>query len=363
MNPSCLTVLLLLAGFLVHAPSFGDEPRDDLETLLSVGNDGPVPEQSRSMDDLASLRDTLLAREFERRRLAELLKSLEINIAGAERRVRSGRAHLEPHHQALGARVSVLHRVSNIPRGVVMAMPAPLSDVHRSSIVAHVLVRGIEEHMKDMTRRLAELSTQGAVRDKMASDRRDALAELRAIEADIHSASERVREILEPVATKRKQAIEGPARLSSYLHRLAAQSMTQANVDRPLMMRDIESHKGSLPFPAHGVADGQLRLRIATAPEEPVITPHDGIVLHSGPVNGSGPLLVIDHGDNYQTVFLGLGHGDVRTGQWLLAGQPVASMATDDTDERTLYVELRHRGVPVDITGWFTATFNEESDE
>ncbi len=363
MNRSCLTILLLLAGLLVHAPSPGDETPGDLEILISMGSDAPVPEPPPSMDDIASLRNTLLAGESERRRLAELLESAQEDVADTERRIETGRAGLAPHREAWSTRIGVLHMVSGIPRGVVIAMPAPLSDVHRSSIVAHMLVRGIEKHMKDMTRRLEELSTLGAIRNGRESARLDALARLRAIEADIDSASELVREILAPLETERKPAIERPATLSSFLHRLAAESRAQADVGRPLMVTDIESHKGALPYPAHGIADGHHRLRITTAPEEPVITPLDGVVVHSGPFNGSGPLLVIDHGDNYQTILLGFDHDVVGAGQWLVAGQPVARMAADDTDKRTLYVEVRHNGVPVDIPDWLTVAFSEESDE
>ena len=366
MNRSRLALLLLSAGFLVHAPLAGDETPGGLETLISMGSDAPAPEPPPSTADLASLRDALLAGESERRRLAGILESTQENLDDIDRRIEAGLANLEPHREAWGTRVSVLRRMSGIPRGVVIAMPAPSSVVHRSSVVAHALVTGIERHMKDMTRRLEELSALDTIREDMDAARLDALGRLRAIESDIDSASERVREILAPLAVERKPAIETPATLTSFLHRLAAGSMAPAsigNIRTALMVTDIESRKGTLPYPARGVTDGRHRLRIATAPEEPVITPLDGVVLYSGPFNGTGPLLVIDHGDSYQTILLGFDHGAVGTGEWLVAGQPVAVMAADDTEERTLYVEIRHKGIPVDIPDWLTAAFIEESNQ
>lgn len=371
MNRSCRAILLLSAGLLVHTTVSGDETPGDLETLISMGSDAPAPEPSPSTADLTSLRDTLLAGESERRRLADLLESIEDDLDDIDRRFETGLASLEPHREAWGTRVSVLHRVSGIPRGVVIAMPAPLSVVHRSSIVAHMLVTGIERHMKDTIRRLEELSALDTIREGMDSARLDTLGRLRAIEADIDSASERVRGILAPLTVERNSAIETPATLTSFLYRLAAGSMPQApngdiltaDIRTALMVADIESRKGSLPYPARGVSDGRRRLRIATAPGEPVITPFDGVVLHSGPFNGTGPLLVIDHGDKYQTILFGFDHGAVGPGEWLLAGQPVAVMAADDTEERTLYVEIRHKGIPVDIPDWLTAAFSEESDQ
>ena len=371
MSRSCPAILLLSAGLLVHAPVAGDESPGDLETLISKGSEAPTQEPSPSTADLASLRHTLLAGESERRRLAAILESTREDLDDIDRRIESGLASLEPHREAWGTRVSVFHRVSGIPHGVVIAMPAPLSVVHRSSVVAHVLVAGIERHMKDMTRLLDELSALAAVREGMDAARLDTLGRLRGIEADINSASERVREILAPLTVERKPVIEAPATLTSFLHRLAAESMAQASrgnlltadIRTALMVTGIESRKGALPYPARGVTDGRHRLHIATAPGEPVITPFDGVVLHSGPFNGSGPLLVIDHGDNYQTILLGFDHGTVGAGEWLVAGQPVAVMAADDTEERTLYVEIRHKGIPVNTPDWLTAAFSEESNQ
>ncbi len=371
MNRSCRAILLLLAGLLVHTPAPGADTPGDLETLISTGSDAPAQEPSPSTADLASLRDRLLAGEFARRRLADTLESTRQDLDDIDRRIESGLGSLEAHREAWGTRVSVFHRMSGIPRGVVIAMPAPLSVVHRSSVVAHMLVTGIERHMRDMTRRLAELSALASVREGMDATRLDTLGRLRAVEADIASASERVREILGPLTIERRPAMETPATLTSFLHRLAAESMAQVTIGNvltadtraALMVTDVESRRGTLPYPAHGVIDGRRQLRIATAPEEPVITPLDGVVLHSGPFNGRGPLLVIDHGDNYQTILLGFDHGTVGAGEWLVAGQPVAVMAADDTEERTLYVEIRHKGIPVDVPDWLTAAFSEESDQ
>lgn len=370
MNHFRLAPLLLLAGLLVHTPVQGEDTPDDLETLISTGSDVEAPEPSPSTTDLASLRDTLLSGESERRRLADVLESIEEDLDDIDRRIDIGLMDLEPHREAWGTRISVLHRVSGIPPGVVIAMPASLSFVHRSSVVAHTLVAGIEEHIHDMTRHLDGLSALGAIREETDSTRLDTLGSLRAIEAKLDTASRHVREILAPLTVERKPVIRTPETLTSFLYRLSARSMAQSSMNNiltsdireALMVTDIESRKGTLPYPARGAPDGSRRLQIATAPDEPVITPFDGIVLYSGPFAGHGPLLVIDHGDSYQTVLVGFDHGMVGTGEWLVAGQPVAVMAADDTEERTLYVEVRYKGIPEDAPDWLTAAFTEESN-
>ncbi len=370
MNRIRLVPLLLSAGLLVHSSVAGEDTPGDLETLISTGSDVTASESAPSTTDLASLRDTLLSGEYERRRLAGVLESIEGDLDDIDRRIDIGLKGLEPHREAWGTRVSVLHRVSGIPPGVVIAMPASLSFVHRSSVVAHALVTGIEGHMKDMTRHLEGLKALDAIRQERNSARLDTLGRLRAIEAELDTASKRAREILAPLTVGQKPVIRGPETLTSFLHRLAAGSMAQASMNNvltadirtALMVTDIESRKGTLPYPARGTPDGSRRLQIATAPGEPVITPFDGIVLYSGAFAGHGPLLVIDHGDNRQTVLLGFDHSAVGTGEWLVAGQPVAVMAADDTEERTLYVEFRYKGIPEDAPDWLTMAFTEESN-
>lgn len=257
MNSSCRAILLLSAGLLVHTPAPGAETPGDLETLISTGSDAPAQEPSPSTADLASLRDALLAGESERRHLADTLESAHQDLDDIDRRIETGLGSLEPHREAWGTRISVFHRMSGIPRGVVIAMPAPLSVVHRSSVVGHMIVTGIERHMKDMTRRLNELSALATIREGMVAARLDTLGRLRAVEADIDFASKRVREILAPLTVERKPAIETPATLTSYLHRLAAESMAQASIGNiltadfrtTLTVTDIESRKGTLPLP------------------------------------------------------------------------------------------------------------------
>ncbi len=364
-----LAPLLLSAGLLVHSPVPGENTPGDLETLISTGKDGPAAEPSPSTTDLASLRDTLLSGESERRRLADILESIEEGLDDIDRRIDVELMDLEPHRETWSTRISVLHRVSGIPPGVVIAMPASLSFVHRSSVVARALVTGIEEHIKDMTRRLEELSALGAIREDVDSARLDTLGSLHAIQEELDAASRRVREILAPLTVVRKPVIGIPETLTSFLYRIAAGSRTQGSTDNiltadiraALMATDIESRKGTLPYPARGAPDGGRRVFIATAPDEPVISPFDGIVLYSGPFAGHGRLLVIDHGDNYRTILLGFERSTVETGEWLVAGQPVAVMATDDTEKRTLYVELRYKGIPEHAPDWLTATFTEES--
>ncbi|MGY8996088.1 MAG: murein hydrolase activator EnvC family protein, partial [Alphaproteobacteria bacterium] len=63
----------------------------------------------------------------------------------------------------------------------------------------------------------------------------------------------------------------------------------------------------------------------------------------------------------YHTVLARFARADVVLGQWLLAGEPVGVMATEESGEQLLYVELRRNGDPINPLPWIAARDNEVS--
>lgn len=91
-------------------------------------------------------------------------------------------------------------------------------------------------------------------------------------------------------------------------------------------------------------------LTIQGVPRGVVVAPFDGRVDYVGPFQGYGLILIIRHGGGYHSLLAGLGHVDVATGQWLVAGEPVGSLPDGDGKGAgaTFYFELRRDGRPVD---------------
>ncbi len=85
-----------------------------------------------------------------------------------------------------------------------------------------------------------------------------------------------------------------------------------------------------------------------------VVAPFDGTVVFSGPFQGYGQILIIQHGDAYHTLLAGMRRVDATIGQRLLAGEPVGVMGLLEAGMR-LYVEVRRKGQPVNPLPWFTA--------
>jgi len=145
------------------------------------------------------------------------------------------------------------------------------------------------------------------------------------------------------------------------LYGAPAKGAAPADPTRPKNLRALDAPHSEMIWPAageltrrFGEADRYGRpnqgLTLAAMPGDIVVAPFDGRVDYVGPFRGYGLILIIRHGGGYHSLLAGLGHVDVTTGQWLLAGEPVGSLA--DADEKSasanLYFELRRDGRPVD---------------
>lgn len=103
-------------------------------------------------------------------------------------------------------------------------------------------------------------------------------------------------------------------------------------------------------------------ITIITRPNAPVFASFDGKVLYASEFRGYGPVLIIDHGDGFSTVMIGIGRIDVRIGQSLLEGEPVGIMNNFITltseSQPNLYLELRRHGKPVNPLVWLSPKRN-----
>ncbi|MGL5166194.1 MAG: murein hydrolase activator EnvC family protein [Afipia sp.] len=136
------------------------------------------------------------------------------------------------------------------------------------------------------------------------------------------------------------------------------------------------SAKGLLPIPVNGTrirsfggSDGsggqEKGISIATRPGAQVTTPCDGWVVYSGPFRSYGQLLILNAGGGYHVLIAGMERISVTIGQFVLTGEPVATMGTTSqvasilaaaSSQPVLYIEFRKDGTPIDSGPWWAAS-------
>ncbi len=92
-------------------------------------------------------------------------------------------------------------------------------------------------------------------------------------------------------------------------------------------------------------------LTFLTAPGAQVVAPGDSEVLFAGPYHKTGQVLILESAGGYDLVLAGLDRVEARTGDQLLAGEPVGAMPRTGAGAR-LYFELRQNGKGVSPAPW-----------
>ena len=140
------------------------------------------------------------------------------------------------------------------------------------------------------------------------------------------------------------------------------------------------SAKGLFALPVNGIkirgfggSDGvggvERGISLETRAAAQVTTPCDGWVVYAGPFRSYGQLLILNAGGGYHVLIAGMERISVNIGQFVLTGEPVATMGTTsqvasivaaNTSQPVLYIEFRKDGTPIDPGPWWAASEGEK---
>ncbi len=119
--------------------------------------------------------------------------------------------------------------------------------------------------------------------------------------------------------------------------------------------RPFADLRGRLPWPVRGtVRTGEGGLDIAAAAGSAVHAVAHGRVAYAQWLRGFGMLVIVDHGNGWMSLY---GNNEsllVRVGDWVDAGQTVATAAAPGPGQAGVYFGLRHDSKAVDARAWLT---------
>jgi murein hydrolase activator len=154
--------------------------------------------------------------------------------------------------------------------------------------------------------------------------------------------------------------LRNPARLSPAIAFASAKGLFALPVNGT-KIREFGGSDGS-----GGVEKG---ISLATRAGAQVTTPCDGWVVYAGPFRSYGQLLILNAGGGYHVLIAGMERISVNIGQFVLTGEPVATMGTRsqvasiiaaNASQPVLYVEFRKDGTPIDPGPWWAANEGEK---
>jgi septal ring factor EnvC (AmiA/AmiB activator) len=150
-------------------------------------------------------------------------------------------------------------------------------------------------------------------------------------------------------------ALKDPGRLSPAI----AFASTKGLLVLPVNGTKIRDFGGS-----DGAGGAEKGISLAARPGAQVTTPCDGWVVYAGPFRSYGQLLILNAGGGYHVLIAGMERISVNIGQFVLTGEPVATMGSTsrvasilaaNASQPVLYIEFRKDGTPIDPAPWWVA--------
>lgn len=408
-----LTILALLCACLLPGPPAAADEAEEASRrqLRDIRRDMQQAERARARLDarrralakeLKGVTDQLVALAARRQsREARVSRNAE-EIRRLERRREKLRDRLRAERRAIAELLAALQRLQRDPPPPFVTRPDDVLGAVRGAMLLAVATPQMERKAVALRESLREMAAvRRRLRAEQARMRRD-VARLRALGDNMRALLQRKRALLEQTEERLDEESRRIARLTErartleqLLAALRREAKRRAEAARRKAAREereratgrraalpslpprqpLAGLKGRLPWPAQGrvlAAFGDRlplgrRARgvyVRTLPGATVIAPADARVELARPFRSYGLLLILDAGDGYRILLAGLRKAVVKAGQRVRSGEPVGEMGDRpapataiaermDDDRPVLYVELRHKGQPVDSAGWW----------
>jgi septal ring factor EnvC (AmiA/AmiB activator) len=365
--------------------------------------------------DRAKLNEALIGTAERARVTEDRVRALELrlqNLAASESAIRRS---LESRRDVIVEVFAALQRMGRRPPPAVLVRPEDMLEAVRASILLGAVLPELQVETQTLAADLGELVR---LRNAIAKDRatldgeaaalkaeQDRLAALmaarqgRLAEAERSAGTERDRaadlarqagslkeliERMERDIAAARQAAEEARKAEEEQLRQSRNRFAEAAFRDPARLAPkvaFAEAKGLLPRPVSGdiarefgASDGYggvtRGISIRTRPKAVVVSPSDGWVAFAGPFRSFGRLLIINAGGGYYLLLAGMDQINVEVGQFVLAGEPVASMGQTssaspaagavESGDPTLYVEFRKDGGSIDPGPWWAKSQSEK---
>jgi septal ring factor EnvC (AmiA/AmiB activator) len=376
-----------------------------------------IEQQERLKAELAAIgqdRGKLNAQLIE---AAARVRAIETGIDAAQRRLGDMDAREQGMRVSLQSRrgeivevLSALQRAGRRTPPALLVRPEDALQSLRTAILLGAIVPEIRSRADRLAADISELvalrrtiqaerDTLGADREKLRADqtRLAALVDERqkqqnALEKDAAAEAARAAALAKQVDSLQSLigAMEqGSGSAAKAAQTASLQSGAAASRQNPGALKDprrltpaiaFASAKGLFALPVNGerlrnfgAPDGiggvSKGISISARPDAQVTSPCDAWVVYAGPFRSYGQLLILNAGGGYHVLIAGMERISVSIGQFVLTGEPVATMGSTsqvasvlatNASQPVLYVEFRKDGTPIDPSPWWAATEGEK---
>lgn len=430
MADSCIrafAALLLVAG--IFTAGGGANASDDLPSTderdarlaeldavtrnmaLTAERQRELKREIEALDkDDATLNQTLLTTGERVHALESEIDKTERRMSALSNNVADIQASLVERRDLLSEVLAALQRMGHRPPPALLVSPEDALSAVRSAILLGAVIPTLRKAADQLSldlRQMVSLRAEiGRERDRLQADavklaedrtrirllieekqkKRNASAEALAEEERRAAALAEQATSLRDLISLMEKEIAAASRASAEADKAAVANERDRSSPKPTTLGDagrlapavaFADARGLLPKPANGqiirafgekddLGATSQGISIATRPNAQVNSPSDGWIVYAGPFRSYGQLLIINAGGGYHVLLAGMERIDVQLGQFVLAGEPVAAMATPQLASAggqgigatlpVLYIEFRKDGESIDPAPWWAVS-------
>ena len=353
---------LLFLAFLASPIAQGEPSSDPTRDLKKAEH-----QERQILAELSEVEQQLYEVEQEIEQLQVRIDEVEQERLLNEDELLRAQASLDERSERIGGLLEALYKVNKRGFARIVFSAEDPSDLRRRT---RYLLALLEETESVISRFGDQVEIKRAAVERVDTDR----AALAALQAEIRLKEARLRDdrarrlsLLEEVRSNKALALQALGERNRATVELDQVSNTYS---APATAEPFQSLAGKLRWPVNGqllrgygkytdpstgVETRNQGLDIIAPKHTPVRVVAAGSVIGSGWLNGYGMYVIVDHGDDFRTVYSHLGSSKVRQGQQVTKGAIIGTVGeTGVTDEHgpRLHFEVRRMDSAQNPTHW-----------
>jgi septal ring factor EnvC (AmiA/AmiB activator) len=324
-----------------------------------------------------SLNDIDLTLDKARKNASSLKKELDDFEQEIEKTINSSKElqkRIKTSEEYASKRLVALYKLSWLGKIYVLASAHSMYELfHRKKVLEQVLAydeniwQNLLDNKEALEQLLVELNTKK--REKLAVET-DLKKEIKIMSRERQKRSQ----LLDDIRKKRSlklAALESLKQAAADLDQTVISLKYGADLTEPnknISLKNFSSLKGLLNMPVKGkivsffgphrnkkfnVMNFQSGIEIKADRGEPIRAVYDGRILYARWFKGYGNMIIIDHGNNYYTIYAHAQEIFASQGDTVEMGEVVATVGDSGSMiGPSLHFEVRHHGKPVDPLKW-----------
>jgi septal ring factor EnvC (AmiA/AmiB activator) len=385
-DPSKLMLFFILAGIVLFLKGVGvceseidiyKKRADTINREIEKGKEEVEAYNRKETDVIKRLHEVELALNHSRKRAAALkaeIEELEKQITATSKISAELQRQVQANEAYVAKRLIAVYKMNWLGTFHLLASAESIQEfIRRKAALERILGhdekirRDLVQNQTDLTQMLERLRSHKIEKNARAAEYKEQI--------DIMSQERSTRNrLLEEIRSQKAlelAAIDALTQSAGELDqkiKLLSTTIDSGAADKNAAELLFSDQKGLLIMPVNGkivslfgpykhpqyhVTNFRSGIDIQVDKGEPVQAVFRGKVLYSDWFKGYGNMMIIDHGDNYYTIYAHLEETFKSKGDGVDAGEVIATAG--DSGSMTgskLYFEVRHRGTPLDPLKW-----------